>query len=65
MSPGALLRYREFYRHSIPDREKAVFLVVDSFRTPYDDRQYLAVLDRGEELHFPYHTLFMYEEVEG
>jgi hypothetical protein len=62
--PGTLLRYRSTYRDAIPDRAREIFLVIDSARCERGE-QYLVVLGRGEELHFRYSSLFMYEEVEG
>ena len=63
MSPGTLLRYKGAYRDAIPERESEIFLVIDSARAC--GVQYLVVLGRGEELHFRFNSLFMYEEVEG
>ena len=63
MIPGTLLRYKGAYRDAIPERESEVFLVIDSARACGE--QYLVVLGRGEELHFRFNSLFMYEEVEG
>jgi hypothetical protein len=62
MIPGTLLRYKSHYRYAIPERESEVFLVIDSVRA--SGEQDLVVLGRGEELHFRYSSLFLYEEAE-
>jgi hypothetical protein len=62
MIPGTLLRYKGAYRDAIPERESEIFLVIDTDRA--GGEQYLVVLGRGEELHFRYSSLFLYEEAE-